>query len=1229
MDDYEDGMLPPIYGNGSNYAQTGSSTAGLPESDDVVAMDEFEKDVHLITSVFVEGDWSIARLRQRIQKAATELIKAVDTKLLFVDEILRNTHISFEASLPGYVVKTGDSLVILNGELSAKNTADVYKRLETLAARGVHYLNLLALPVFYPSGKIIAVLQCNSKREGSFTMKDFILLRMLCSFAGKAAANCRLMESLTEGQKKTRVLNKAAIAISSELSMEAIFRKVGSLGCELVDADRVTLYVATEDKTSLWTRVTGTGKKGSSDKHYPLDGMLGYTMRTNESLNVKDVAKDARFKAFFHRTGGEGIVDCICVPAKNSVGETVGVIQAANMAPGRTFTKGDVERLGGLGTYAMTSLQNSKALDKAARLSIVSVSIMERLDLEDTRSKIEEKTQELVNAQLANLFILEEEMSELVGYMLVGRSKTLEKVRIPLGKYPVGQVAVSGHSMILGDNTRDLKALASLDERFGSSTRNLLTVPMRNAQGKVIAVMQASNKRAGAFTNLDESLLSIFMNSAGIAMSNALQAHELANFLRSLKDLVARTGTIGSSLDFDTCLHQVQANGLDVIPAQALTLHMLDAKTRALHTKHGGDRPDTICQPGAGIAGYVAETASLLNVPICEEDSRFHPKVDGVRGLRPESCICVPVMNATRDKVLAVLQWLNKKGGRRFTALDESLSQVFANIVSVAMLNTQAREESLTEKTDLLDQCSKQQELLEIAQSITNLPSVDSVAMAVTKHATTLLEANRCTVFMCDRDNNLLSMIGTDLRPKQFAVSGIVGEVVTTGKSQVINNVASHPSFNPAVDQRPGCHARSMVCVAIYNPAKQVIGAVQVLNKLKGNFKETDAGMLAALGSLAATSFMRVESLERVMARNHFLRTISSDLDRHAVINLMTNSAKDVFKAADCRVFMTDMANSEIWTKSWANKMDTEVFRVPINQGIVGFVAVKGGSVNIRDVRQDERYNPQVDNIGDRPTTSMMVASMPDQTGKVLAVMQVTNRLHRPHFDAEEEEFLNHFCQQAGVVLKNSLLFGHAMDSKHYHRNLVGAALRVCSESELDRSALELCARTRDLLDVDSCHIYLREPESEKMTVEGWLRWPAGSGKERAEKLKHLVGLAARVVMTGEVSVALDEPDESDGPRPSGRTRLDTPRRARNILSAPIFGLDRSVIGLIQISRLQGAKPFGHESEEHLKAVCDIAAVALTNSSQHLLLTKELQMLREKEAMHELKKARPADTHPH
>lgn len=38
-----------------------------------------------------------------------------------------------------------------------------------------------------------------------------------------------------------------------------------------------------------------------------------------------------------------------------------------------------------LGSYAVIALENSKALDKASEMSVVSVSIMEKLDLNDTR----------------------------------------------------------------------------------------------------------------------------------------------------------------------------------------------------------------------------------------------------------------------------------------------------------------------------------------------------------------------------------------------------------------------------------------------------------------------------------------------------------------------------------------------------------------------------------------------------------------------------------------------------------------------------------------------------------------------------------------------------------------------------------------------------------------------------------------------------------------------------
>lgn len=287
---------------------------------------------------------------------------------------------------------------------------------------------------------------------------------------------------------------------------------------------------------------------------------------------------------------------------------------------------------------------------------------------------------------------------------------------------------------------------------------------------------------------------------------------------------------------------------------------------------------------------------------------------------------------------------------------------------------------------------------------------------------------------------------------------------------------------------------------------------------------------------------------------------------------------------------MVDMANSEMWIKNWSNRLDHNIFRLPLNQGIVGQAAVKGRTLNLDNPMHDPHFSARVDLIeGVTTATSMLCAPMPDRNGRVIAVMQLINRVGRNRYDDEEAEFLQQLCDQAGVVLRNALLFASAMETKDFHRLLVSTSLRICSEHRLDNMAEELCARARELVQVDSCALYARDFTSK----DSWLRWNGVSRKP--DRLPHLVGLANRVVMTGEVNVALDEPDEFDAP-PSGASASsssaptaggrggsamtkresasasggdNSARRARNILTAPVFGGDRSVIGLVQVSRKQ------------------------------------------------------------
>lgn len=76
---------------------------------------------------------------------------------------------------------------------------------------------------------------------------------------------------------------------------------------------------------------------------------------------------------------------------------------------------------------------------------------------------------------------------------------------------------------------------------------------------------------------------------------------------------------------------------------------------------------------GTGIAGYVAESGDMVNIPDAYQDERFNNEIDILTGYRTKALLCMPIKDGTGD-VVGVAQVINKLNGDRFTENDEKVS---------------------------------------------------------------------------------------------------------------------------------------------------------------------------------------------------------------------------------------------------------------------------------------------------------------------------------------------------------------------------------------------------------------------------------------------------------------------------------------------------------------------------------------------------------------------------
>jgi GAF domain-containing protein len=87
--------------------------------------------------------------------------------------------------------------------------------------------------------------------------------------------------------------------------------------------------------------------------------------------------------------------------------------------------------------------------------------------------------------------------------------------------------------------------------------------------------------------------------------------------------------------------------------------------------------------PGRGIAGWVADQKEPAIVQDVQKDPRFYPQVDETFGFRTQTLACVPLLDG--DRVLGVIEAINKVDHREFSPEDHLLLMVVAQLAAVAI----------------------------------------------------------------------------------------------------------------------------------------------------------------------------------------------------------------------------------------------------------------------------------------------------------------------------------------------------------------------------------------------------------------------------------------------------------------------------------------------------------------------------------------------------------------
>ncbi|CAJ1343651.1 unnamed protein product [Effrenium voratum] len=316
----------------------------------------------------------------------------------------------------------------------------------------------------------------------------------------------------------------------------------------------------------------------------------------------------------------------------------------------------------------------------------------------------------------------------------------------------------------------------------------------------------------------------------------------------SARQLFEATKKIMSEIVPKETIRVIIEESLKLLSCDRISLFVFDKRLEMLVLNASNLEQPIRVRPGQGIAGKVFRSGQMVNIADCYSDPQFDQSFDKESGYRTQSLLAIPIVDFG-GTLLGVIQAINKLGdaGKSFGPTDEILLGNLADQVSVALQNAEFYRAAIVSS-------ERATALLQMMQFMTQDLGAQSLMLSVATHASELVRADRCTVFLVDdRAGELISIAnesGQEIRlPKSY---GIAGECASQNKLIVIDDAYEDARFDPESDK--GYRTRSIIAVPVKRPpAKDSVCAV--------------IQIVICSGSTSKTSTMRSEGLMKRTSR--------------------------------------------------------------------------------------------------------------------------------------------------------------------------------------------------------------------------------------------------------------------------------------------------------------------------------------------------------------------------
>lgn len=261
-----------------------------------------------------------------------------------------------------------------------------------------------------------------------------------------------------------------------------------------------------------------------------------------------------------------------------------------------------------------------------------------------------------------------------------------------------------------------------------------LTIPLSTGHHRLGAIQMLRRLPGQKISERQCKLLTVLTDQIANALDRLNAQEALKARAQQLETINEVMVSLTSTLELDRLLELILDKAMELLDTEAGTFMLMpnddsgELEFRVVRGPNSENLVGTRLPLGAGLAGQVAQNRKATLVNRVQDDERWYGEVNKERDFDTRSILTAPLLE--NNKVLGVIQAINKRDGNFFREEDKQLLTAFAGQAVIALKNARLLAQTDEALQDRVNELSLLQQLDRDLNTTLDLKRVLELALA-------------------------------------------------------------------------------------------------------------------------------------------------------------------------------------------------------------------------------------------------------------------------------------------------------------------------------------------------------------------------------------------------------------------------------------------------------------------------------------------------------------------